>query len=101
MNQSTMMESIALESNITGTAIIPHEEDYVMVEDSDDDDDVMEVDEDSYDMCDEEDDLAMLIGNKRRREEEVREFAQQIGEEMAMEMDTGIRVNEDLRKALC
>ena len=27
-----MMESIALESNITGTAIIPHEEDYVMVE---------------------------------------------------------------------
>ena len=52
-------------------------------------------------VCDEEDDLAMLIGNKRRREEEVREFAQQIGEEMAMEMDTGIRVNEDLRKALC
>ena len=57
------MESIALESNITGVAIIPHEEDYVMVEDSDDDDDVMEVDEDSYDMCDEEDDLLTSLSS--------------------------------------
>ena len=58
-----MMESIALESNINGAAIIPHEEDYVMVEDSDDDDDVMEVDEDSYDMCDEEDDLLTSLSS--------------------------------------
>jgi hypothetical protein len=62
MNQSTMMESIALESNIAGTAIIPHEDDYVMVDDSDDDD-VMEVDLDSYDMCDEEDDLLTSLSS--------------------------------------
>ena len=32
-----MMESIALESNIAASAIIPNEDEYVMVEDSDDD----------------------------------------------------------------
>mmetsp|Transcript_12298 Transcript_12298/g.35186 ORF Transcript_12298/g.35186 Transcript_12298/m.35186 type:complete len:299 (+) Transcript_12298:97-993(+) len=60
-----MMESIALESNIAASAIIPNEDgDYVMVEDSDsDDDDAMEVDEDSYDMCDEEDDLLTSLSS--------------------------------------
>ena len=58
-----MMESIALESNIAASAIIPNEEEYVMVEDSDDDD-MMEIDEDdSYDMCDEEDDLLTSLSS--------------------------------------
>ena len=58
-----MMESIALESNIAASAIIPNADEYVMVEDSDDDD-VMEIDEDeSYDMCDEEDDLLTSLSS--------------------------------------
>ena len=58
-----MMESIALESNIAASAIIPNEDEYVMVEDSDDDD-MMEIDEDdSYDMCDEEDDLLTSLSS--------------------------------------
>ena len=46
------------------------------------------------------DPLAALLDKKQRKEQEEEEMRERVGEEMRMRMDTGVRVNPDLKKMI-
>ena len=48
----------------------------------------------------EDDPLAALLNGKRKREEEDEAIREQVHEEMSLRMDTGVRVNQSLKKSL-
>ena len=50
--------------------------------------------------CEPGDELASLLGGARRRESELATMRQEVHEEMSVRMDTGVRVNHGLAKAL-
>ena len=59
-----------------------------------------DADADAAPSADPDDPLAALLLGKRRREEEEEAIKEQVKEEMAMRMDTGVRVNQSLNKML-